>query len=92
MYPQSILDAKVSISTLNTLFYQIIDITIRNPGLTAYAQGWDSGGGGISDGGNCCRAVLSSGILVVQHLLLCWPDIQFETDSSIYVYNTKSYV
>ena len=37
-------------------------------------------------------AVLSSGVPVVQHFLLCWPEIKFETDSSVYVYNAKSYV
>ena len=26
--------------------------------------------------------VLSFGVPVVQHILLCWPDIQCETDSS----------
>ena len=37
-------------------------------------------------------AVLSSWVPVVQHLLLCWPNIQCETDSSTYVYSAKSYV
>ena len=37
-------------------------------------------------------AVLSSWVPVVQHLSACWPDIQCETDLSIYVYSVKSYV
>ena len=39
-------------------------------------------------------AVLSFrvGFLLFSISLLCWPDIQCETDSSIYVYNAKSYV
>ena len=41
-------------------------------------------------------AVLTFGVPVVHHLspvgLLCQPDIQCETDSSIYVYDAKLYV
>ena len=51
----------------------------------------DSGGGSVMVE-TAVVAVLSSGVPVFSIFLLCWPDIKCETDSSIYVYNAKSYV
>ena len=49
-------------------------------------------GGGLVTVVIAVVAVLSSGVPVFSIFLLCWPDIECETDSSIYVYNANSYV
>ena len=41
----------------------------------------DPGGGSVTVA-IAVVVALSSGVPVVQHILLCWPDIQCETDSS----------